>query len=270
MTRRPFTVLSLMGLLLLGVVISTSAQSFAEKPSQDKASQGKGMAAIKQAAKADKYLFIYFWKADDQQSKAMFPVFQEVMGKMSDRADGVPINLAVTTEKPIIEMFDVSRAPMPIVVAVAPNGAVTRGFPRKFDEKQLQQAFVSPCTEQCLLALQQRKLVLLCVQNEKTQFSQAALKGAQDFRADERFAKATEIITINPNDRAEKSFLDDLRISPSTPTAVTVLLAPPGSALATFTGALTKDEIVAKVAAAQSGPCADGQCGPGGCCPPQK
>jgi hypothetical protein len=38
-------------------------QSFAEKPSQGKNVQGKGMAALKQAAKADKYLFIYFSNA---------------------------------------------------------------------------------------------------------------------------------------------------------------------------------------------------------------
>ncbi len=263
MTRGPFSIVALM--LLLGVVLSTSARALAETPSQ-----GKGMAALERAAKADKYLFVFFWKANDRQSKAMYPLFTEAMGKMTDRADAVPINLAIRTEKPIVDKFDVSRSPMPLVLAVAPNGAVTRGFPRKFDEKQLQEAFVSPCTEKCLLAMQQSKLVVLCVQNEKTQFSQAALKGARDFKADVRFAKATEILTINPTDRTEAAFLTDLKVSPKTPTAVTVVLAPPGSPVATFTGAVTKDQIVAKVSAAKSGPCADGKCGPGGCGPPKK
>jgi hypothetical protein len=140
-------------------------------------------------------------------------------------------------------------------------------LPVKFDENQLREAFVSPCTARCLKALQDRKLVLLCVQNEKTQFSQVAWRGAQDFKADARFAHATEIVPLNPDDQTETLFLRDLQVDPRTPQAVTVLLAPPGQAIATFAGAVSKDQIVAKVASAQSGPCANGQCGPGGCGP---
>src|SRR5208283_2699955 len=57
-----------------------------------------------------------------------------------------------------------SRAPMPLVLAVAPNGAVTGAIPLKLTEAQVGQAFVSPIAAQCLKAVQSRKLVLLCVQ----------------------------------------------------------------------------------------------------------
>ena len=46
--------------------------------------------------------------------------------------------------------------------------------------------------------------------------------------------------------------------------AVTIILAPPGQPVANFVGAVTKEQIVAKI---QAGPCADGKCGPNGCCP---
>lgn len=265
MTGRPSPVVALALLALLGVVVSLPVESLAEGPEVS-----KGMSALKRAAKANKYLFVFFWKENDDHCKSMYRVFQTATGKMTERAEAVHINLGRSVEKPIVAKFGVAGAPLPLVLAVAPNGAVTRGFPRKFDEKQLQQAFVSPCTEKCLKAMQQRKLVLLCVQNQKTQFSQVALRGAQDFKADVRFASATEILTLDPADKAEYALLTDLRISPQTSTAVTVVLAPPGAPLATFAGAVTKDEIVAKVTAAQSGPCAGGQCGPGGCCPPPK
>ena len=49
-----------------------------------------------------------------------------------------------------MDKFGVSRAPMPLVLALAPNGAITKGFPIKFDEKQLREGFVSPCTAKCL------------------------------------------------------------------------------------------------------------------------
>ena len=108
---------------------------------------------------------------------------------------------------------------------------------------------------------------MLCVQNQQTQFSQAALQGAQEFKGDARFAKATEVVMIDPSDDTEASFLQTLQVDPRTPTAVTVLLAPPGQPVARFAGAVTKDQIVEKV---QAGPCAGGKCGPGGCCPPKK
>ena len=118
-----------------------------------------------------------------------------------------------------------------------------------------------------LQALQDRKLVLLCVQNQKTQFTQIAMSAAQSFKADSRFGGATEVITVNPEDREEAALLQELQVDARTPQAATVLLAPSGQPLAKFAGAMSKDQIVAKVASAQSGPCANGQCGPGGCGP---
>ncbi len=90
------------------------------------------------------------------------------------------------------------------------------------------------------------------------------MTAAQSFKADARYAEATEIVVVDPEDQAETALLRDLKVDPRTPQAVTVLLAPPGQPVASFVGAVTKDQIVAKV---QAGPCADGKCGPGGCCP---
>ena len=106
--------------------------------------------------------------------------------------------------------------------------------------------------------------MLLCVQNERTQFTQAAMNASVAFKADARYAKSTEIVTLNPDDQAEMALLQDLKVNPRSGQAVTVVLAPPGQPVARFVGAVTKDQIVAKV---QAGPCADGKCGPNGCCP---
>jgi len=227
----------------------------------------QGLAAIDAAARSGKYLFVFFWKSHDEQSRTMYGVFQSATSKWAEAADSIGIQITDPREKPVVDKFDVSRAPMPLVVAIAPNGAVTKGFPIKFDENQLREGFVSPCTAQCLKALQDRKLVLLCVQNEKTQFSQVAWSGAQDFKADARFAAATEVVPLNPEDQREAVLLRELQVDPRTPQAVTVLLAPPGQPVAKFAGAVTKEQLVAELAAAKSGPCAGGKCGPGGCGP---
>lgn len=247
--------------------VAQSGQPYAVASRTTPASTSKGLAAIDSAARNGKHLFIFFWKANDEQSRAMYGVFQSAMSKWAESADSAGVQITDPDEKPIVDKFDLSRAPMPMVLALAPNGAVTKGFPIKFDEETLQEGFVSPCTAKCLKALQDRKLVLLCIQNQRTQFTQVAMSAAQSFKADARFASATEIVIVNPEDRAEAVLLRDLQVDARTPQAVTVILAPPGQPIATFAGALTKEQIVAKVASAKSGPCADGKCGPGGCGP---
>jgi hypothetical protein len=189
------------------------------------------------------------------------------MQSLADSAEGIGIQITDPSEQAIVERFGVSRAPMPLVLAVAPCGVVTKGFPVQFTHQDLAQAFVSPCTAQCMKALQERKLVVLCVGNQKTEYVQAALKGAQDFRADARFAAASELVVLNPEDPAEAGFLRDLQVDPRSPQVTTVLLAPPGQPIARLSGPVTKEHLVAKVASAQSGCCPGGTCGPGGCGP---
>jgi hypothetical protein len=262
-----------MVIALCGILMATSRQAAAQSSPWRAASgaetsnKSKGMAAIESAGRDGKYVFFFFWKENDKQTGAMHGVFQTAMRRWAGSADSIAIQIADANEKPVVDKFGVDRAPMPLVVAMAPNGAITKGFPIKFTEQQLEQAFVSPCTAQCLKCLQDRKLVLLCIQNPKTQFSQVAWQSVQDFKADVRFAKATEIVTVDPEDQAEATLLQELKIDPRTSQAVTVVLAPPGQPVATFAGPVTKDQIVAKIASAQSGACAGGKCGPGGCGP---
>ncbi len=198
----------------------------------------------------------------------MWNVLQPAMNKLADRAESVAINVSDPAEKPMVAKFGADRSPLPLVLALAPNGAITKGFPGKLTEAQLSQAFVSPGTAGCLKALQARKLVLLCVQSRSPQFSQVSLQqGVADFAADARFAGATEIVLVDPADPAEASFLKDLQVDPRMRGQSTVFLSPPGSVVGKFEGAVTKEQLVAKLQAAQSDPCAGGKCGPGGCGP---
>lgn len=227
---------------------------------------GKGMAAIKQAAEVGKYLFLFFSKTDDEQTVAMRKVFDQAMAKIADRAQSVAVKITDSSEKAIVDKFDLSRAPMPLVLALAPNGAITAGFPTRFDEQQLLDAFATPATEKVMKSLQDGKLVFVCVQNGKTQSNDAALAGVRDFKADARFASATEIVTLDPTDKQEARFLTDLRVSPETAVATTVFIVPPGQAIAQIEGPTNKDKLVELLSAASTG-CGPGGCGPGGCGP---
>ena len=231
------------------------------------AGPGISVAARKQAADEGKYLFAFFWKAEDESTAAMRNLFDQAMGKVTDRAATVVVNITDPAESAIVKEYDLKRAPMPLVLAIAPNGAITGGFPTQFSEQDLLSAFATPAMQQCMKLLQKGKLVFLSVQNDQTTMNAEAMQGVEDFAADERFRQATEIVSLDPSDEAEQSFLKDLQVSPATKTAVTVFLAPPGAPIARYEGVTTKEALVASLQKASAGACPDGKCGPGGCAP---
>ena len=225
-----------------------------------------GSAAVERAAKAQKYLFILFYKSEDEQTRTIRQGLDALMEKVGDRADSIVIATVDPTEKEIVAKFNLSRAPMPLVLALAPNGVVTGAVHGEFSEERLLAAFAGPGKQACLKALQQRKLVFLCVQNESTKSNAAAMQGVRDFKADARFAKFTEIVMLDPADAAEAKFIGELRIDPKTAEAITVFLAPPGMAIAQFRGPTNKDGLLATLQKASSG-CGTGGCGPSDCGP---
>lgn len=261
---------------IVGCNSKTAAQADGQEPAKAASDETQlpepsqaagGIVAMEKAVKANKYLFALFRKEEDSQTSAMRAVLDEAMQEVADKANSVEVDVTDSSEKAIIDRFGLDRAPMPLILAIAPNGAITGGFPTEVKKEDLLDAFASPATEKCMKQLQDNKLVLLCVQNMETKSNEEALKGVQEFQADDRFAEATEIVMLDPTDVAEAGFLKDLQIDPKTDTAVTVFLAPPGMPIAKYQGAISKDELVASLEKASSSCCPGGTCGPGGCPP---
>lgn len=246
------------------VASSPAAQSAArgaEKPVEKRREpqrEGRGMTAVEHASETGKYLFVFFRTDDDEQTRKMRGVFDGAMKRVADRAESVVIDVSDPSEKGIVKKFGVDRAPMPLVLVLAPNGAVTGGFPVRFEEKQLTEAFAGPSTEKVLKALQGGKLVFVCAQNARTGSNAPAMRGVKDFAADTRYAKDTEIVTLDPTDAAEAKFLAQIKIDPEAKEATTVFLAPPGMVVGKFVGATDKDALVAALESCGAG------CGPTG------
>jgi len=218
---------------------------------------GKGMAAVERAAKAKKYLFIFFYSDDADQTASMRMTFNRAVDNISEKTMRVEVNVTDPAEAAMIDRHGVRGAPMPLALAIAPNGAVTGGFPAPFTEEQIAGAVVTPLTQASLKALQENKAVILCVQNRNTKMNDAAMKGAQDLKADPAYAAMTEIITLDPSDPTEANLLGTLAIDPKMDQAQTVCLLPPGRVVAKLAGATTK-EMILKSLTVKSG---------GGCCP---
>ncbi len=225
-----------------------------------------GEQALAATARGGQYLFILFWKDDDAATRTAHQVLAREMGKRIGKAAAVGVRVNDPAEKSVVDQYGVSRSPMPLVLAVAPNGAVTRAVPLKVTEQEIAAAFVSPAMALCLKAIQDRRLVLVCVHPAGK--APTVPDGVREFKADPRFGPATEIVTMRADDAAEKDFLTGLQIDGRTTVPVTVLLAPPGRLLGSFPGAVTRQQLTDRITAPQ-GCCPGGKCGPNGCCAPK-
>lgn len=241
---------------------ATSTQpSPASQPSQVGAA-----AAMQRAADAKQYLFLFVYDKDDDATRTAQKVVESTVGKMTAKAQWAAVRRDAPEEKAVVQKFGLKNAPAPLVLAIAPNGAITGGIlPQDIDEAAVQEAVVSSGSQACLKALQDRKVVLLCVQNKSTKSNEAAMKGVNDFKADAQFASFTEVVRVDPADEAEGKFLTQLKVDPKEQEAVTVFLAPPTAIIGQFKGATEKVTLASTLMKAA----ASGGCGPGGCAPGQ-
>ena len=223
--------------------------------------------AIQNAKSENKYLFIFFYKNKNEKAARTQDIFDKTVEKLGEQIKSVKINSNDPDEKSIVERFNIKRSPMPFVVVLAPNGAITGGF-HSFTEEQLEESISSVGAAKCLKALQDRKIVFLCLQNSKTANNEDALKGVRDFKEDIRFSEATEIVMIDPSDSLEHKFLSQLAVDTHSSQALTVLISPPAEVINRYQGSTTKSALISDLKNATSGCCGPGGCCPGGKCDP--
>ncbi len=246
----------LLRLLLLLCILSTS-----------QAIAGDGIKSQQQAADEGKFFYLFVHKDLNHDSVRLEKVFNQAVHQLGARVVSAKINVNDPAESQIVQKFDLKRAPMPLALVVAPNGAIMGGFPGSFTEEQLIGSLSSVGVSECLKALQDRKLVFLCLQNDQTSDNHTALKGIMDFKADSRFGNASEVVIINPQDPTEQSFLKQLGVKVDGSQAITVMIVPPADIVGQYQGATLKESFVSDLKKATSGSCCPGGCCPNGCCP---
>ncbi len=246
---------------LLGLLCSTQViYASTEMPST---------VAMQKAASENKYLFIFFYKEKDERTHHLQKIFDDTTQKLLE-AKSINVDINDLEEKTLIKKFKLLHAPMPFVIVLAPNGAITGGF-TSFTAQQLRNSIVSKGATHCLKALQEHKLILLCVQNKKTAHSGYNLKIAHAFKTDARFSNKTEIVVLDPSDTSEYQFLRQLEINPHASESTMVLISPPATVIGKYQGYLTKEQLVSNLKKATSGCCCkEGKCCSGSCNTPKE
>lgn len=218
---------------------------------EDSAPASKPEQAIQAAALEGKLIYLVFSKESDAATKSVLEIVKAVSTR-SEETTYTSVHISDPAGRAIAEKYQVTRAPMPMVIGVHPNGAVTGYFHTKVSETDLVQCVVSPKKAECMKALQQNQLVLICLQSAgKTSIP----SGVRDFQADPLFAKRTQVITLSLNDATEATFLKGMEVDPKKDAPITVFLAPPGAIVGKFPIVATKDDLAAKLA--EAGKCCD-------------
>jgi hypothetical protein len=210
------------------------------------------------------YQFLLFWKQSDVATSQAKQTLDAFAAKRDGQLVVSDIRVGDPARQDIVKQYGVSRAPMPLVLAVAPNGAVTKAIMHPIDDKKLTEAIVSPASADCLKGMQDGKIVFICVHTQRAKPEEGALDGVYEFAADDNYREATKIVRVDSSDPLEGNFLKQLKIDPRTNSPVTVMVAPSGGMLGKYVGATTKAEFVKTLTASKSSCCPGGKCGPGG------
>ncbi|MBI5059932.1 hypothetical protein HZB60_09180 [candidate division KSB1 bacterium] len=224
---------------------------------------GKCAEAVEQAGSADKYVYAVFYRDDNDQLTRARGLVESARKQVTRKSAEVEINVADPAEQDIVNKYGASRAQMPLILVLAPNGAIMGGYPamQLTDETMLVECVGCKASEQAMKALQSKNMVAFCMQNKQTADNAGAMRGVEEFLKDAKYGQSTAVVMADPSDPATAKFATKLGLDPQSPVAVTALLAPPGTVIGVFQGATPKDKIVAAVQAAAA-PKA------GGCCPP--
>ena len=238
--------------LAIAAVLAVSGVAFAQTKPAATSAPSKAQAAIEQASKEGKYTFLMFYKQTDTASNAMVATLKESLVDKAEQAAVAYVQVGNPAEQALVTKYDLNRAPLPMIVALAPNGAMTGMFAQKVTAEKLGDAFVTPTMMFTMKNLQENKLVLVTVQGSTKGPAPVAIK---DFQSDPHFKDRIVTTSLQGADPQEAKFLGQMQIDPLTKVTHTVLLAPPGVMVGKFDAVASKDDIAA--ALAKAGKCCD-------------
>lgn len=248
MNRRTFVLFSGLGMHLALSTGAIATSAMAQAPVTPSPAQQ----ALATAATEQKYTFLVFFKNNGPPTQAMAQTVKQGVESRAARATLAFVNVTNAAEKLLVDRFGVSRAPMPLTVAVAPNGAMTKLTPSTITDKQIEESFVTPVMAQCMKSMQDGRLVLVCVHSGPRP---TVSQGVANFANDPEFESRVVVVPVSTGDTAETELVRQLEADSLTKGATTVFMAPPGVLVGKFGPTTTKEQLAA--ALHKAGQCCD-------------
>ncbi len=209
---------------------------------------------LENSAREGKYTFVVFTKGDTAATRAMVQTVKTGVASRPATTFAVA-DVGAASERELVAKYGLARAPMPVTVAVAPNGAVTGIFPKAVNEEQLSASMVPPTMMRCMKSLQDKKLVFVCLTHDSADKAETP-SGVSLLSLDPQFASRVELVSMKVDDPAESRFVEQMKVDPSAVAGpYAVLIAPPGVLVGHFGDKSTPQEIAAAIH--KAGQCCD-------------
>lgn len=226
--------------LVLGLVLA--CESFGQQSTPRIAIVPQTAAAVPQAPP---FTYILFWKQNDANTQQFAETLRTAATKREDRANWKSVDVNDAANREVVAQYGVSRAPMPLALCVAQNGAITGVFTRRPTDAALERALVTPAMVNVTKALQDKKIVVVHVKPTEDASLPA---GATGFTNDAAFQARTTVIDVVATDANEARFLTDMEYNPaSVRESSCVVMAPPGVLVGKFDANATMDDIATKL-----------------------
>lgn len=203
------------------------------------------------AAPAPKFKFILFWKENNPATQGMADALKRGVEQRAQRAEWVAVNVTDPTEQAIVARYHVARAPMPMVLCLAPNGAITGGITKQLNDQAIEEALVTPGMAEAAKVLQDKKILIVHVKRD-AQLPIPA--GVAQFMAHPDFSARVGIVKVLLDDPAEARFVKEMEIKSGDVTdSLAVVLAPPGVFVGKFPSNASANQVATALHA--SGKC---------------
>jgi len=250
---RTSTVIALFGVVGGLTVLETTAQGQPPAAVERTQTGSKIQQALDKNAKENTFTFIVFYKEDSAATRAMLNITRESTTNRAECSAVVIANANDPAERELVERFGIGRAPMPLTVAVAPNGAITGVFAKSLNAQHIETAIVTPTMARCMKSLQSQKLVFVVASHDdKPQVPQ----GVRALQKDPLFKDRIELTGLRLDDPAETRFINQMKIDAAKVNGpYAVLIAPPGVLVGHFDATATDKSIAAAIH--KSGQCCD-------------
>jgi hypothetical protein len=242
-----------------GAVLSDAGVALTASSTQSAAAGAEVALLVDQVKKEGKYVCLLLYKQKNAKLDSFQNAVEDLNKKQAGKAELVMADALAATSKDILKKYgiDPARMPMPLLMTIAPNGAVTGMFAAAPDEQKLAGAILSEKASQCVKALQDGKIVMLCIQGPSTIDKEKAMAGVDALLADKTYTNVAGKVVMDPDEPGDKGFIGQFNTRMTTNEAVTIVLAPPGKIAATFKGSTSKAALAKAVASCGSS-CAPG------------
>lgn len=199
-------------------------------------------AAVKEAAAANKHLYVFVHSEDNEATRSARTFFEAAMAAMADVAQWTALRTDAPAEKAFVDRLRLKAGSTPWIVVFAPNGAVTMsGRAVNISEEKLRAGIAGPCEQKCLKVLQEKKILLLCAYDKTVKDDDPSVKAVNEFMAG-AYGTVIKVVRADPADTAEARFFKQMGIDPQR-SATTVVIVPPKRPLETIPGLVTKARL---------------------------